>query len=104
MSGESQFLHVPVLEKEVLSWLMPALDPVGRVALVDATVGGGGHAIAFLNALPALKVLGIDRDREAIRASRERLGSFGGRIVLAHSAFSALATLVDRLLDEPVKG
>ncbi len=62
------FEHIPVLRDEVVSLF--ASVPPGVV--VDATVGGGGHAAALLEAYGALHVMGLDRDPVALDAARER--------------------------------
>ena len=51
--------------------------PVPSGTVVDATVGGGGHARAILSAVPHVSVLGLDRDSEAITAAKESLAGFG---------------------------
>ena len=63
------FEHIPVLRDEVVSLF--ASVPPGVV--VDATVGGGGHAAALLAAYPGLRIVGLDRDPAALDAARERL-------------------------------
>ena len=68
------FSHIPVLRDEVVSLF--ASVPAGTV--VDATVGGGGHSEALLEAYPALRVLGLDRDPVALDAARSRLTSVRG--------------------------
>ena len=72
------FEHIPVLRDEVVSLF--ASVPPGVV--VDATVGGGGHAAALLEAYPALRIVGLDRDPAALEAARERLAAFGDRVTL----------------------
>jgi 16S rRNA (cytosine1402-N4)-methyltransferase len=67
-----QFLHATVLRDEVVSLLNPA---AGR-RLVDATLGGGGHAEALLDR--GAEVIGVDRDPVAVAAARTRLGSRPG--------------------------
>jgi 16S rRNA (cytosine1402-N4)-methyltransferase len=59
-------LHTPVLLARTLELLAPALAEPGAV-LVDATLGLGGHAEAFLTRFPELVLVGIDRDQEALR-------------------------------------
>ena len=87
------FEHIPVLRDEVVSLF--ASVPPGVV--VDATVGGGGHAAALLEAYPALRVVGLDRDPEALDAARSRLSAFGERVSLVRSPFSALEEVVSDL-------
>jgi 16S rRNA (cytosine1402-N4)-methyltransferase len=84
------FAHQPVMEAEVLDVLRPV--PPGLV--VDATVGGGGHAAALLRALPGIRVLGIDRDAAAVEAAGGRLAAFGSRATVRHARFDRLAELV----------
>ncbi len=79
--------HEPVMVGEVLS----GLQVVAGGIYVDATVGGGGHAEAILRASgPNGKLLGLDRDRDAIASCESRLAPFGKRVILCHSAFREL--------------
>jgi 16S rRNA (cytosine1402-N4)-methyltransferase len=84
------FEHIPVLRDEVVSLFAPV--PPGVV--VDATVGAGGHAASLLDAYPGLRVLGLDRDPAALEAAGRRLASFGDRVTLIRSPFSALEHVV----------
>jgi 16S rRNA (cytosine1402-N4)-methyltransferase len=86
------FQHRPVMAREVLELLAPV--PAGIV--VDATVGGGGHAHLLLEARPDVELLGIDRDADAVTAARERLGSFGDRARIVHGGFEDVADIVRR--------
>jgi 16S rRNA (cytosine1402-N4)-methyltransferase len=62
--------HVPVLCMEVLQWLITDLNGV----YIDGTLGGGGHSNALLDALaPGGRVIGLDRDPEALAAATQRL-------------------------------
>ena len=85
--------HVPVLYDAVLTHL--ALGPGDDV--IDGTLGGGGHAAGLLQAIaPDGRLLGLDRDPEALARARERLAPFGGRAVLVHSSFRDLASVAYR--------
>jgi len=65
---------------------------------VDATVGAGGHAERLLEASgPSGRVVGIDRDPEALEVARHRLARFGGRLQLVHGNFAVLKMLLDKL-------
>jgi 16S rRNA (cytosine1402-N4)-methyltransferase len=81
------FRHEPVLVGTVTELL--AAGPPGWV--VDATVGGGGHAAALLEAAPHLSVLGLDRDGDARAAATERLAPFGPRARVVAARFDQLA-------------
>ncbi len=54
--------HIPVMLDEVLSWLEPAADGW----IVDCTFGGGGHSRALLDRYPSVRIVGIDRDTDAL--------------------------------------
>jgi 16S rRNA (cytosine1402-N4)-methyltransferase len=87
--------HVPVLRDRVLALLAPALARPGAVA-VDATLGLGGHASALLTAHPELRLVGIDRDPEALRMAGERLAGFGDRVSLHQAVYDEIpAVLAD---------
>jgi len=75
--------HLPVLLREALDLLAPERGGL----FVDATVGLGGHAEALLERGPEARLLGIDRDPEALRRAAVRLQRFGGRVRLAHADF-----------------
>jgi 16S rRNA (cytosine1402-N4)-methyltransferase len=85
-----EFLHRPVMGREVVE--LVAGVPEGTV--VDATVGGGGHARLLLEARDDLRVLGIDRDPAAVEAARERLAGFGNRVRVVHAGFEDITEIV----------
>ncbi|MDQ4149457.1 MAG: 16S rRNA (cytosine(1402)-N(4))-methyltransferase RsmH [Actinomycetota bacterium] len=84
--------HVPVLVEAAIDWLGPALEGGGR--LVDCTLGAGGHAMAFLEAMPDVTLIGIDRDEEALEVARTRLERFGDRVRLVKANFADLETVL----------
>ncbi len=83
--------HVPVLLDRCVELLTPALtrrDATGAGAvLVDATLGAGGHAERFLTDLPGLRLVGLDRDPNALRIAGERLAPFGDRVTLVRTRY-----------------
>jgi 16S rRNA (cytosine1402-N4)-methyltransferase len=81
--------HVPVLLDRVVALLQPALDHEGAV-LVDATLGLGGHTEAVLTRCALARVVGIDRDPEALRRAGERLAPFGDRFTSVHATYDAI--------------
>ncbi len=88
--------HVPVLLQRCMELLGPALADRPAVVL-DATVGLGGHAAALLEAHPALTLIGLDRDPQAIRVATERLHGYSGRVQLAHAVYDELPDVLARL-------
>lgn len=95
--------HAPVLWQKVVDALVT--DPAGTY--VDATLGGGGHAAALLDALDLDgSVIGIDRDPEALAATRERLpeASETGRFRAVHGNFGRLQALLEAEDIVPVDG
>jgi 16S rRNA (cytosine1402-N4)-methyltransferase len=87
-------LHTPVLLARTVELLTPALAAPGAV-LVDATLGLGGHAEAFLTRFPELVLVGIDRDQEALRLAGERLATFGPRVRLVHAVYDAVPVALE---------
>jgi len=88
--------HDPVLLDRVVALLAPALDHDGAV-LVDATLGLGGHTEAVLSRCELARVIGIDRDPDALALAGERLAHFGDRFVGVHAVYDELPdVLVDQ--------
>jgi 16S rRNA (cytosine1402-N4)-methyltransferase len=84
-------VHEPVLTAEAVALLAPERGGL----FVDCTVGLGGHTMALLEA-GASKVLGLDRDRDALRIAGERLKAFGERVELVHSDYRDLPRVLDQ--------
>ncbi|MFI8594815.1 16S rRNA (cytosine(1402)-N(4))-methyltransferase RsmH [Microbacterium sp. NPDC078428] len=87
---DARDLHTPVLLERCVELLAPALDRPGAV-LVDATLGMGGHAEAFLERFPDARLVGLDRDTDALRLAGERLERFGDRVSLVHTVYDGIA-------------
>ena len=85
-----EFVHQPVMGREVVELLTPV--PPGLI--VDATVGGGGHARLVLEARDDVRVLGVDRDPDAVTAARDALTGFGPRARIVRGGFEDLAGIV----------
>ncbi|HYR26878.1 MAG TPA: 16S rRNA (cytosine(1402)-N(4))-methyltransferase RsmH [Thermoanaerobaculia bacterium] len=83
--------HQPVLLNEILEYLIPS-RPDGT--LVDATVGLGGHSEALLEKHPSVRLIGIDRDPEALERSRQRLSRFGDRVTLVQGRHESLIDIL----------
>lgn len=82
-------IHTPVLLERSMELLGPALAHDGAV-LVDATLGMGGHAEAFLTRFPDIRLVGLDRDTDALRIAGERLARFSDRITLVHTVYDEI--------------
>lgn len=96
----AEFSHLPVMPAEVVSYLGCARAG----AYVDGTVGGGGHASEILKANPDNRLIGLDRDEDALAAARKALAPFGGRSVLVKEDFRNVKAVLGRLNEGPVDG
>ena len=81
--------HIPVLQDRIVALIAPALDAAGSV-LVDATLGLGGHSAAILDRCPRARLVGIDRDTEALALAADRLSAYGDRTTLVHAVYDEL--------------
>jgi 16S rRNA (cytosine1402-N4)-methyltransferase len=98
---DRDFAHSPVMVGDVVDLLVRTPGGV----LVDATVGGGGHAAAVLAASNAHRLIGLDRDPEAVAAAAANLAAFGARALVVHARFDHLAAVVaEEAPGEPVSG
>lgn len=88
-----------MLVAEVVQWL----DPKPDGCYVDCTLGLGGHTAALLEA-GAGRVIGIDRDREALAIARERLAAYGDRVVYVHADYRELERVAREAGFEEVNG
>ena len=77
-----EFKHISVLFGESIDALN--IKPNGIYA--DGTLGGGGHSHGILSTNDSCRLIGIDQDKEAIAAAKERLKEFDGRVTFAISA------------------
>ena len=82
-----EYEHTPVMVEEVVS----IFEPVPAGVLIDATVGGGGHAAALLDALPDHDLVGLDADGAAVAKACEHLGRFGDRARVVKARFDDMA-------------
>jgi 16S rRNA (cytosine1402-N4)-methyltransferase len=95
-----RFEHATVMRDEVVRAIAPRPGGV----YVDATLGGGGHVVALLEAEPRARIVAFDRDPIAIEAARERLGPISDRVTLVHAAFSSVREQLDLLGIDRVDG
>lgn len=94
-----EFKHYSVLLRESVDYLNISSDGV----YADATLGGGGHSFEMLKR-GAGKVIGIDRDVEAIAAAKKRLEPFGERIVTVNRNFNEIKKILEELEIDKIDG
>jgi 16S rRNA (cytosine1402-N4)-methyltransferase len=99
ISGSEDAYHEPVLLAEVLA----ALEPGRGGLFVDCTVGLGGHARGLLQH-GASRVVGFDRDPDALAITRENLAGFGERVTLVHADFRSLVSSLKALAVDVIAG
>ena len=96
--------HQPVLEREIVEFFASQSTGV----IVDATLGGGGHAASLLAASTPRRLLGIDRDPAARTAATQRLAAYASRVRIVAATFATMADVVaeqaDFLDGEPITG
>ncbi|MFZ9427715.1 MAG: 16S rRNA (cytosine(1402)-N(4))-methyltransferase, partial [Ilumatobacteraceae bacterium] len=83
MMSAPEFAHVPVMRDEIVA----LFASVPRGFVLDATLGGAGHAVALLEAHEHLSILGVDRDPNALAAARARLNVYADRVRTSHRRF-----------------
>jgi 16S rRNA (cytosine1402-N4)-methyltransferase len=92
--------HHPVLLDETISLLQPEQGGL----FVDGTLGLGGHSEAILGASTNASVIGLDRDREALRWATKRLARFGTRFRAVHANFRDIGRVLEEEGVERVRG
>lgn len=93
-------IHRPVMPVESLA----CLDAGKGGLFIDATLGLGGHTELILQASPGNRVIGFDRDAEAIELAKQRLAEFSGRFEAVHSDYRQVKTVLREKGIEPVAG
>lgn len=84
------FEHIPVLLNEVIEGLN--IDPEG--IYVDGTLGGAGHSYEIAKRLKGGRLIGIDRDEDAIAAASERLEPFSDRVTIVRGNYGDMADIL----------
>ncbi|HEX4948171.1 MAG TPA: 16S rRNA (cytosine(1402)-N(4))-methyltransferase RsmH [Blastocatellia bacterium] len=82
-----QALHQPVMLNESLAALGALADVSAEKLFIDATLGMGGHSAGILQASPHNRVIGLDRDAEAIAQAEQRMAEFGARFTAIHTDY-----------------
>lgn len=89
-------VHDPVMVTRIVELLAPALSRPGSV-YVDCTLGLAGHARAVLEAAPEARLVGIDRDPDALAVARQRLGDLAERAVLVQAVHDEIEEVLAEL-------
>ena len=92
--------HRPVLLEETILYL----DAASGGLFVDCTLGLGGHSEAILESSADARVIGIDRDREALALAKKRLARFGDRFQSVHANFRDIEEIVSDLAATDIRG
>lgn len=92
--------HRPVLLQETIN----LLGATGGGLFVDGTLGLGGHSETILEASSDARVLGIDRDREALELARKRLAKYGARFRAFHANFREIERVVEDAGESELQG
>lgn len=95
MSTTEKQLHIPVMAKETINFLIP--DNNKEYKVIDCTLGYGGHSSMFLKINSHIKLLGIDRDLNAIQFTKKRLQFAADRIILEKGRFSDILEISDKV-------
>ena len=84
--------HVPVMRERMAELLAPAVGT--DAVLIDATLGAGGHTEHFLTTFPGARVIGVDRDPNALAEATERLAPFGDRFAAVQARFDEMGDAI----------
>lgn len=88
--------HIPVMRDRMAELLAPAVERFGdNAVIVDGTLGAGGHTEHFLSTFPAVRVIGVDRDPNALREAGERLAPFGERFTPVQARFDEIGRVIE---------
>lgn len=96
----TEFHHVSVLLEECVEGLNIRPDGI----YVDGTLGGGGHSSQIVKRLTTGRLIGIDRDRVALKAAGERLAEHSDKVTLVHANFCEIRQVLNNLGIEAVDG
>lgn len=87
--------HVPVMRERMADLLSAPVHMLADAAIIiDGTLGAGGHTEYFLNEFPQARVIGIDRDKAALKQATKRLEKFGERFTPVNARFDDLGVAI----------
>ena len=95
-----EFKHISVLFGETID----ELNLKDGGIWVDGTLGGGGHSHGILSRTKSGRLIGIDRDCEAIEAAKKRLAEFDGRVTYVNRNFSEIKDILNNLHIDKIDG
>ena len=99
-AAEPEFHHLPVMVHEIGA----LFETVPEGFVLDATLGGGGHAEHLLERWPHVSILGVDRDERALAAAQQRLTRFGDRVRVYRTRFDGLRHAMEALHIDHLSG
>lgn len=100
MSASSEFGHISIMLPEVIEGLDIKPDGI----YVDGTLGGGGHSYEIVKRLESGRLIGIDRDADAIEAATERLAPYADRVTIVRDNYANAINVLQNLEIKKVDG
>lgn len=101
---EGKMIHQSVMLERCITLLTPSINRSTNPIVVDATLGLGGHSEALLERFPNLRIVGLDRDTEAISLATTRLAKFGSRFTVVHAVYDQMPEVLSELGIDGVDG
>lgn len=97
-------IHKSVMLDRCITLLTPAIERNSNPIVVDATLGLGGHSKAILQKFPQVRIVGLDRDQNAMKLAKENLQDFSERITIIHAVYNEIPSVLDSLGFSKVDG
>jgi 16S rRNA (cytosine1402-N4)-methyltransferase len=104
MMKAGEQIHKSVMLDRCIALLAPSIEKSANPIVIDATLGMGGHTEALLERHPNLRVVGMDRDAEAIKIASNRLAKFGARFTFVHAVYDQMPEVLSELGIDGVDG
>jgi 16S rRNA (cytosine1402-N4)-methyltransferase len=104
MMKEGKMIHQSVMLNRCITLLTPSINRSANPIVVDATLGLGGHSEALLEKFPNLRIVGLDRDTDAISLATTRLAKFGARFTVVHAVYDQMPEVLQELGIQGVDG
>ena len=94
---EGKMVHRSVLRDRCVALLTPSIEKSADPIVVDATLGMGGHSEALLESFANLRIVGLDRDKEALAIASHRLERWSDRIDVVHAVYDQIPEVLSEL-------